>query len=159
MPQLLESELPSELPVESDLPSELPQEEVALEEFKGTRTADPVEATRLLFEEALTNIAPQNPRWIEVAYQIIAPKWGSSQLFEGTAEEIGKGVLKNLRRIGSEPGFDDFMVYKVSDPTIPGRLKSIQVNAFFRNAGAFVPVRVWKSADKLYACGNSLFTI
>ena len=145
--------------LESELPSELPQQEVALEEFKGTRTSDPVEATRLLFEEALPNIAPQNPKWIDVAYQSIAPKWGSTQLYEGTAEEICEGVLENLRRIRREPGFDDFMVYKVSDPTIPGRLKSIQVNAFFRNAGAFVPVRVWKSAEKFYACGNSLFTM
>ena len=51
------------------------------------------------------------------------------------------------------------MIYMVSDATIPGRLKSIQVNAFFRSAGAFVPVRVWKGADAFYACGNSLFAM
>ena len=147
--------LPPPEPIQS-APSE---DGVSSAEFKGVRISDASEAARMLFEEALPNIPAQEPKWVEIAYRSIAAKWGSSQLFEGTAQEIRKGVLQNLRRIAREPGFDDFMVYTITDPTIPGHLKSIQVNAFFRNAGAFVPVRIWKTADKLYACGNSLFAM
>jgi len=145
--------------LEADVAQTAIPQDMDVTEFKGLRTSDADEATRALFEEALHNLPPQSPKWIEVAYQVIAPKWGSTQLYEGGEEEMRQGVLENLRRIGSEPGFDDFMVYVVSDPTIPGRLKSIQVNAFFRSAGAFVPVRVWKGAYSFYACGNSLFEI
>jgi hypothetical protein len=126
-------------------------------EFTEVRTASAEEAACAIFEQALPNTPAQDPKWIKIDYQVVETKWGSRQLFEGTEEEIRNIVLQNLRRIGNEPGFDDFTVKVIFDSTIPDGLTSIQISAAFISAGMFVPIRVWKATDKLYACGNSLF--
>jgi len=115
-------------------------------------TPSPVKATDILFREGVP-AAPAEPAGkVRGDYESLQRSWGSEVLVEGTESVVRAVVLKNLQRIADEPEFREFDVGVEGDPDIG----FAQINAIFSTL--FVPVRVWRGQDKLYACGNSLFT-
>ena len=126
-----------------------------LAEFEEVECASAEEAARVLFEEALPATPVQDEAKIRLEYDgmglsSIVSVWGSRQLVEGPEPVVREVVLRNLHRIARAPGLKAFAVVVVSAK------KCAQVNAVFPTA--FVPVRVWRTSEKLFACGNSLFT-
>jgi hypothetical protein len=78
----------------------------------------------------------------------------SEKLHVGSKRKIESVLKRNTHRICSGKGFRDFKV----DRNEPDRCAIIY--AFFDDgseAGIFIPIAVWQTDDKYFACGNSDF--
>ena len=118
--------------------------------FTEVTCRSPQEAEQLLFEKAVPATAIETQDRIRKDYESLQRSWGASFLVEDTEAVVRAVALRNLQRIAGEPGFEEFAIV-VDDRDVT----FAQANGFF--AASFVPVRVWRSEDKLYVCGNSLF--
>jgi hypothetical protein len=112
------------------------------------RTKDPDEAASILFERVLPAIPDASSERVQQWYDTVKDAWSSRKLIKGSRAQVKSVVLANLRRIRSEPNFDEFVV-KVYLAEVA------QVEAY--TPTHFIPVRVWRSENIYYACGNSDF--
>ena len=119
--------------------------------FREETSSSAEQALQILFEKALPATPSETERRIQADYESLQRTWDSEILVEDAGPAVREVVLRNLQRIAEEPGFEEFAVV-VDDRDV----RFAQVNAFF--SAAFIPVRVWRCEDKVYACGNSLFT-
>ena len=129
----------------------LPNSTKVTSPFTEVTSRSPEHATEVLFEKALAATGIENQDRVRANYERVKRSWGSTMLVEDTEAVVRDVVRRNLQRIASERGFEEFSII-VDDSDV----KCAQVNAFV--AGGFVAVRVWCGSDKLYACGDSLFT-
>lgn len=118
-------------------------------EFKPVTTKSPEEAASILFEQALPVTPNASSDCVQRGYEAIKDSWSSQKLVEGSRDEVKSVILTNLRRIGSEPNFESFSV-RVD-------LHAEAANVFAFAGGYAIGVRVWRSENVYYACGNSDF--
>ena len=134
--------------------TDVPQENMAMLRaalFESVFTQSPEGAVDALFEQALPVAPNVSPETIQQLYEVIRESWWSRVLIQGSSEQLKPILLANLRRIRreSQPTFDGFSV----DVLLSSQ--AVQVSA---SAGDyFIPVRVWRSCDSFFACGNSEF--
>jgi len=109
-----------------------------------------------LFDTYLPTVADAKPDDIYAKYELLRTGWGSQDLVKGTQDQVRAIVLFNLQVITRRPDFGSFEIEIRSD-TPP----SVQLNALMidgkGNTISFVPVRVWRTGDTYYACGNADF--
>ena len=120
-----------------------------LPEFETVSTPSSEVALSVLFEKALPATPLQTEPSIRAEHDDLKRSWGSPNLCTGDECDIRRVVDRNLCRIAEEPGF------RVFDLSVDKQNRSAQVNAIFRDT--FVPVRLWRTTNKVFACGNSLF--
>lgn len=118
--------------------------------FDEVSSSSAEETERILFEKAVPATPFETEDRIRNDYEHLQRSWGTKMLVENTEPIVRSVVLRNLQRIASEPGFEEFVII------VDNRdVKFAQVNAFF--SSSFVPMRVWRCEHKIFACGNSLF--
>jgi len=117
--------------------------------FSDKQTIFAGDATDTLFSQAL----PSVPKWpkerIENEYQGFVRSWGSKTLIEGSAEDLRKRVLTNLKKSAITSGFQYFTIH------LRENMGLAQVITWSDGGG--VSVCLWRSEDGLYLCGNSHF--
>jgi len=123
-----------------------------LAEFKEITNKSPDEATDALCKEAIYAVPAISETMVRKYYLDVSSSWASEQLIEGSPEEIASTVLKNLQRMKAQAGFQNFTVKTyLAD-------NCAQLNVLFSLGGfTFQPVRVWRSSEKLFVCGNAAF--
>jgi hypothetical protein len=113
--------------------------------FDETPSAD--QAVRTLFTEAIPAILVTPPAQIQEEYSRVSQIWGSKRLFEGSDSQIRSLILGNLEQLAASPAFETFRVEIMGEYA--------QLNAFFPKC--FIGIRVWRSDERLFVCGNHLF--
>jgi hypothetical protein len=124
--------------------------------FNEVKTREVTKATDALFNEALHTIPPITPRIIVSAYKGLRNVWTSQALYSGTTTQMRDIVSHNLGLLAQRTDFISFLVQTgmdnadkfVFDPYV-------QVNAIC--GGTFVGIRLWRSPDRIFACGNASF--
>ncbi len=125
-------------------------EKQELEYFEKVTTKDSREATRILFEHALAAVPAITPQKAKLYYESVKRTFGSKVLVEGPRDKMQKVVLMNLMRLTvSTGGFTHFSIDAIAGD------ECAQVNANYPRV--FTPVRVWKSKDRFFACGDPDF--
>ena len=119
--------------------------------FESVFTQNTDEAMDALFEQALPVAPSVSAETVRQLHEMIRDSWWSKELVEGSREKIKPIVLANLRRIRreSQPAFEGFSV----DVLLSSR--AVQVTASIGDY--FIPVRIWRSGDSYFVCGNSDF--
>jgi hypothetical protein len=107
------------------------------------------ETTALLLQKVADEVPTLSESEIRHEYARISHMWGSKQLFEGTAVEIRALVLRNLEVLADSPSFESFRVELYEGQ------RSAQAEALFPKR--FIGVRVWRTADRFFVCGNYFF--
>lgn len=118
-------------------------------EFEPVSTKSAEDAVAVLFDKALASTPNLSIDAVKFHYDILKGPWYSQKLFRGSREQIRSLVLKNLRRIQSEAGFQGFQI------SVELRRCAAQVFATVRPYA--IPVCVWRSGDVYFVCGNSDF--
>jgi tetratricopeptide (TPR) repeat protein len=122
--------------------------------FLNTQAATGHQAVKALFEGAIPALSPGSEARIQRAYLEVAPTWSSQRLYEGTEATVHELVLRNLVSLEAAAGFTRFDVATM----FADGAHAAQINAVFEDLRRFVPIRVWRSSDKFFACGNSAFS-
>ena len=117
--------------------------------FETVYTKNAEEAVATLFDKALPATPSLSVDAVESHYDRLKGPWYSQKLFRGSRDKIRSVVLKNLHRIQSEAGFQDFTI------SVELTLGAAQIFATVRPYA--IPVCVWRSGDVYLACGNSDF--
>jgi len=118
--------------------------------FAKTQTANPVEATDILFESALPATPSSTPEQLEEGFNRIGKLWGSKKLHDGSREQIRELILANLQRVCSREVVDEIGIEVIAEQ------RAVQVSVRLKHIG-FVQVRVWHIEDQFFACGNGCF--
>lgn len=105
-----------------------------------------LKATNELFDETILEIPKISPEKIYEAYHDLKKSWGSLQLIQGKENEIRTVVLRNLQRLGNREDFEDYEVNLYPDQYCA------QVSVSYHHT--FLGVRLWRSEDHFYACGD-----
>ena len=114
------------------------------------QTTSAVEATHVLFDQALPEIPIWGQERIEYEFEGFQRAWGSKRLIPGTKESLRKLVQSNLEKTTQEFGFHFFTV------DVMPQLGCGQVMAWSDGNGA--SVCLWRSESGLHLCGNFFFT-
>jgi hypothetical protein len=118
-------------------------------QFNEEYTKNPQEAVELLFDKALATLSPISEKEVLELYEPLRYSWSSKKLVRGSASHVRKIVLSNVKQLHTRADFNTMKVQMLSDQ------KCAQISVFFKNS--FVPVRVWLTADAVFACGNARF--
>ena len=119
--------------------------------FQDAQISSPKEAVRILFKEVMPQVPVLDTQRILEEYKDVAMSWGSRHLYDGSEKHIAQVVRRNLDRISREEGFQCFVIRLLK------RDKCARVGALHGPGEGFVPIRLWRDAGRVYACGNTLF--
>jgi hypothetical protein len=117
--------------------------------FDEEYATDPHEAVEILFGRALPELPPITEERVRWLYEPFEKTWGSKKLVTGSISYVRGAVLSNAGRLRNLPTFGGFKV-----ELYPSQ-ECAQLTAFF--ARTFEGMRVWSTADALFACGDSQF--
>ena len=120
--------------------------------FDEIATVSADEAMTALRTKAMAAIPVLDESFIRQLYIAVAGTWDSKRLYEGTLEEIFAIVHRNLVRLQGEVGFTTFTVATYKDDRCAQVLA-----AFSLRTSSFQPIRLWRSEEKVFACGNAAF--
>jgi len=112
-----------------------------------TRSAE--DATDNIFGVATSAVSEVSKAELEWQYRSAVSAWGSKRLHEGGMLEIRSIVLRHLKSLEAQPGFEWF---SVSPRTYN---YCVMVEAFWSTQP--IPVCVWRSGEKFFACGDATF--
>jgi hypothetical protein len=110
---------------------------------------DPSEATIILIEQAALAVSCISVEELQLEFSSMQRSWSSRELFSGTSSHLKKLVHVNLKEMASQPTFNKFEVFVDEDR------KYAQVVALYKSS--FTGVRVWRTSEGLFVCGNSAF--
>ena len=110
---------------------------------------DPREAVDILFDKALPALPKLSEEEVAQLYEQLKSKWSSKILVKGPTSRVKEIVLANVERLRQREGFDSISVDSYWE------LKCAQISVIYENT--FMPVRIWSTADAVFACGNALF--
>jgi len=110
-------------------------------------------ATAVLFDSAIPALRPTSKIRIRRDYLDLAGAWASQRLYDGDEATVRTLVHRNLRSLAMVGDFTNFEI----EVGATGQVQFAQVNAFFSAPPRFVGVRVWRSPNKFFACGNARF--
>jgi hypothetical protein len=118
-------------------------------QFNEEYTKNAQEAVEILFGKALAVLPPISENEVLELYEPLRYSWSSKKLVKGSTSHVRKIVLSNVEQLRKRADFNTMKVEVLSDQ------KCAQISVFFENS--FVPVRVWSTADAVFACGNARF--
>lgn len=145
---------PQEKSVKSDSPT---AEKEKLTEFTTSSTKNPDEAVNVLFDKAIFAIPHLSEQQVNSAYQSVQRTWNSQQLIHGSRNYVKEVVLMNARILSQRNDFSDFQVtvLNAAIETIYRNAECAQIMVL--TTRGFIPIRVWKTKQGFFTCGNSDF--
>lgn len=151
-PREASSSYPTDQPPLSQKDTKKQQEK--LPSFSEQEATTAWEAINILFDEAIVATPRSSPEQVQQEYQLIEPRWGSQILVEGSENEVKPIVYGNLQRLEKRENFSYFSI------EVYPKHKYTQVNASFgkKTRRMFVGMRVWRSKDRFFACGDEEFS-
>ncbi|MEM8856761.1 MAG: hypothetical protein AAGD96_00475 [Chloroflexota bacterium] len=117
--------------------------------FKDKFTNDPEEATNLLLEEALENLAPVSEKFLENQFISLHRTWGAEKMVRGKLKKIKPFILSNLQTMSQDEKFSQFKVGLFN--------KGAQITVI--RSDGFKSLRIWKAEADLAACGDQSFEV
>lgn len=112
-------------------------------------SVSPLTAKSSLIDIAQKQLIGISENEIRLVHKELTELWDSQELFHGTINILSPIILRNLERIAKEPGFHTFRVIMNPDENC------VEIMAIFSKT--FVPVRMWRSGETFFVCGNRLF--
>ena len=115
--------------------------------FDEEYATEPQEAVEILFRKALPNLPALAEEHVLRLYEEMQQSaWRSSKLVSGSASYVREVVSSNAERMSNLPHFKELKV-----EFLP-KQECAQLTAFF--ARDFVGIRIWTTADAVFACGD-----
>jgi hypothetical protein len=112
-----------------------------------------LEATDILFDKAILATPKVSPQKARALYESVKRSWGSQTLIEGSREEIKSVVLRNLQRLEKR---SDFRYHSV-DVYLDHECAQISTSFERKPRWTFIGIRVWRSQNRFFACGDENF--
>jgi hypothetical protein len=109
------------------------------------------EAVEILFGRALPELTPITEERVRELYEPFPKSWGSKKLVTGSASYVRGVVSSNAERFRNLATFKEFGVAFYPDQ------ECVQLTAIF--ARTFEGIRLWSTADALFACGDPEFGV
>jgi ankyrin repeat protein len=120
-------------------------------DFKEFKTKKAGEAVEVLMTKAIFAVPSISESEVIEEYKGVRLSWLSKELVKGSLSRVKKIILSNLEELVSLNRFDEFSIDVYPDQ------KCAQVNVLFINPPAFLGIRLWRTQDAIFACGDKEF--
>lgn len=129
------------------------QDNSKLIDFKQFNTKKATEAVEVLMTKAIFAAPSISQAEVIDEYKKLRLSWLSKELVKGSLSQVKKIILSNLEELAALNRFNEFIIEAYPDQ------KCAQVNAMFTNPQTFLGIRLWRTQDAIFTCGDKDFRI